>query len=1003
MAKFARRLAIICIFATIFLSAASPAFGGGGREGDLARADELIKNREHEEAVLILTDFARRNPDKFDQAQMRLRKIYLIRDEFNRTADKLIDTLINHPEDNERILELSQRLYSLENENSPLLVNFVSRTREIAQFNYNRNQLRGIMERGREHLDRGECAAAMLVYAEGLNFMRDEFYSSDYGDAIENEVRRQTERINSMLASFPQQSSQIAAISTELVRAVNTGDITRINEITGRLTPAMNNFIALKQELYAADSSLERILNGIRAATQELNDRNHLAFISMVINGRSDETIQEGMLGAFDTQWRISIGSVVDAYAMYVARENAAALAVFNASDFTAGAAALNRLDSYINMTPVYFERHRQLFGSRNPPSITLFGSTVLNMDIHQYLEIRALNESNNFLRQAANAANNQNIDRTSLSRWQSGNINAEQALNNEQQTRNTIAGIQRTIDNIITQATGVNTEINTHHKVEHITNAINAIRSLRAKLTADELQSAQRYYTIAHTSLNNVLPARRSQLERGRSFLNGETETNAGGSIIVHRYPSEALLELNSLLTLLTADLQTGNTILTQYRNEQPALIADEGITATRTNHQTTVNELNELRAQCMVMAETAGTRSSQAEAYRQEGERFFRDAQSAFQRREYDLARERIQRADARFLESLEIQESASVRQMRDTQLIALDNQIAAAAYDSILVEVRNMVTEARNFYYSGNFLQAEDRLLRAGNRWRTINTEENSEVIYWLGIVRTAMSTSSSRVIPPTAPLYAEMSQLLSQAQRNYEEGVRLVNSGQRAQGLARFDEARKLTQEVRLLFPINQEAGLLELRIEQFLDPPAFNAAFEQRLTRARAGTRSRSMEAFADLLNLAEINPNYPNMRSIVNQAEIDIGLRPPPPNPADIAQSGELIASARRIYDSNQTTQFNAAIRQLDQAIQLNPDNQEAPRLRDMIVARTNVPPNTVLSREDEAEYQRALRETNAGNHFVALAIVEQLLQNQRNRNVTKLIELQRRIRSMVL
>jgi len=1002
MAEFARRLAIICIFASLLLSAAFPVFGGGGRETDLSRADELIKNKEHEEAILILTDFARRNPDKFDQAQQRLRKIYIIRDEFNRTADKLIDTLINNPEDNERILELSQRLYTLENENSPLLINFVARTREIAQFNLSRNQLRSILERGRELLNRGECAAALLVYAEGLRFMRDEFFSSGYGDAAENEVRLQTERINSMIASFPQQSSQITSISNELTRAVNTGDITRINEITGRLTAAIINFTALKQELYTADSSLAAILYRIRAGAQETDDRNHLAFIAMVIHGRYDEEFQEGMLGAFDTHWKNTISAVVDAYAAYIARENSAALSVFSASEFTAGTASLNRLDSFINLTPMYFERHRQFFGNSNPRTIALYGNTILTSDIHQFLEIRALYESNNILRQTSNAAGSQNIDRTSLTSWQSGNINAAQALSAEQQTRNTVSGTQRTIDSIIAQATAVNTEINALHKVEHITNTINAVRNLRAKLASEELQSAQRYYTIAQSSLNSNLPGRRALLERGRNFLNGETQTNAAGSSI-QRYPAEALRELNALLSLLNSDLQSGNAILDQYRNERESIAADEGIMSTRESHQTTVNELNELRSQCITLANTAGTRASQAEAYRQEGERFFREAQSAFQRREYDLARERIQRADSRLLESLEIQESASVRQMRDTILVSLDNQIAAAAYDSILAEVRNMVNDARNFYFAGNFLQAEDRLLRAGNRWRTINTEDNSEVTYWLGIVRTAMSTSSSRVIPQTAPLYAEMSQLLSQAQRNYEEGVRLVNAGQRAQGLVRFDEARKLTQEVRLLFPINQEAGILELRIEQFLDPPAFNAAFEQRLATARAGTRARRMEAFADLLNLAEINPRYPNMRAIITQAEIDMQLRPPPPNPADIAQSRELTASAQRILDNNQTTQFNAAIQQLDQAIRLNPENQDAPRLRDQIVARSNVPSNTVLSREDEAEYQRALRETDARNHFVALAIVEQLLQNPRNRNVTKLIELQRRIRSMVL
>jgi hypothetical protein len=153
-----------------------------------------------------------------------------------------------------------------------------------------------------------------------------------------------------------------------------------------------------------------------------------------------------------------------------------------------------------------------------------------------------------------------------------------------------------------------------------------------------------------------------------------------------------------------------------------------------------------------------------------------------------------------------------------------------------------------------------------------------------------------------------------------------------------------------------------------------------------------------MEAYADILNLAEINPGYPNMRAIITQAEIDIGIRPPPPNPADITRSRELTASANRILESNQTAQYAVARAQLDEAIRLNPQNQEAPRVRDRLISRTNVPGNIVLSSQDEADYQRALQELQSGNNLVAFALVERLMQNPNNRNVTKLVELQRRI-----
>ncbi|MCL2196160.1 MAG: hypothetical protein FWB77_00945 [Treponema sp.] len=998
MAKSARTAAIqdvtrqrltAFIFFSIFMlfAAESALFAAGGMEADIIKADTLISEREYDKAISLLSDFARRHPDKFDLAQRRLRIIILLREDFNRAADELIHTLLNDPENNEKILELTRQLHTLEKADSPLLANYLSRTMEIAQFNVNRKRLLDIMERARDFLDKGECNSAVMVYAEGMDFMRDEFYTSGYGANVENEIRRETERMNTVIASFQQRSSQMGTVSADMIRALNAGDTARINEITSRITVAMDSFIALKQEMHTVNNIFTRTLNQIRTNDPEIIDRNHLSFMQVIINGRHDENAPEGILGSFDTYWNNSIGSVTSAITQYIQSANSASLSAFNAGNYQSAASSLNRTEIYANLSPLYFEKHRQLFTS-SAQTITLFSNNILRNDIAPFLEIRSLSAANASLLQASNAGVNMNISHSA------------RTLNEELQTRNSIVAMRNTINSIRINANQTNAQIAVHHRAPYITDALAAIEKLSSTLQIEELQSAQRYYTIAHNNIQQSLASRRSELERGRNFLNGESRTSANGIITIFRYPSEALGELTAMLSAVNIDLQNGNSIMEQHRSEAAAFSSNASIASSRTGQQNVINELSAIRAQGMALAETARSRSAQAEAYRQDGERLLREAQAAFQRQSYDLARERIQRASDRFNESLEIQESASLRQIRDTQLINLGQQINIAENENIIVEVRNLVNAARTSYFNGDFQQAEDSLTRARNRWRLTNPDENEEIIYWMGIVRTAMSANSGRNIPATAPLYAEMSQLLSQAQRNFEEGVRFVNAGQRASGIAKFDEARSLTREVRLMFPVNQEAGILELRIEQFLDPTAFNSSFEQRLRNAVAGTRARSIEAFADLQNLAELNPRYPNMRSILTQAEIDMGYRPPPPNPANIARSRELTAAASRIVESNTRAQYEVALAQLNEAITLNPENTEATRVRDRLLSRMSVPGNLVLSSEDEADYQRALRELQAGNNLVALTLVERLMQNPSNRNITKLIELQQRILS---
>jgi hypothetical protein len=1007
MVNSARR-SIFLYFSACFLLLASlsPVFGGGNREADLAAADALISERQYDEAIQILTTFSRRKPSSFDQAQQRLRKIYQIREEFNRTADEMIDTLLNDPENAEKILNLTNRLEALEGPNSPLLLSFILRTREIAQFNVYRNRLRVILENGRAALDRRNSEDALHIYSGGMGFMRDEFFAAGFGDSIESRVALGTQRVNSALEAFRESSTNLGTVSTEMVRAVNSGNLTTVPQITSRLTSAMDRFIALKRDMYTSVDTFDSILAGLRAADPEMGDRNHLAFFSRVISGRPGERIQEGMLGAFDNYWENSVVLIVNAILQNAERTYMTGFAAFGSGDYSNAATAFDRADSFINLSPIYFEKRLSLKGGARAQPVALLGNSIVPDDVQSFARLRAMSEAGNYLRQAANLAGRVNtlvkVERTPLVQWQEGSIATAAALNAEQQTRSTITEVQTAIQNIIASANRVDAEIKPHTDAPYIRDAINLIEKINSDAAGEGLKAAHRYYTIAGSDLQRSLAARKSELERGKNFLDGQRRTNAEGVVRVERYPAEALQTLTAMLSALSGDLQRGNSLTAYYRNDSAAARADAQVTAVQTSSAQIIDELNSLNAQAQALAQTARSQTSLAEAHRQEGERLFREAQTAYQRKTFDVARDRLQRASDRFNNSLDVQESASLRQSWDTQLLNLGQAISVAENEVVIAEVRNLVNNARVTYFAGNFQQAEDNLIRARNRWRITNPTENEEIIYWLGIVRGAMSARSGRVIPATAPLYPEMSQLLSTARKNYEEGVRFINAGSRAQGLAKFDEARRLTREVRLMFPVNQEAGILELRIEQFTDPDVFNASFEQRLRTAIAGTKQRSIESFADLQNLAEINPRYTGIRAILNQAEIDMGYRPPPPNPRDIARSRELTASASRILEENTTTLYEVALTQINEAIALNPENNDAARVKDRLLNRMSVPGAIVLSSQDEDEYQRAVRELQAGNNLVAMAVVERLMQNPRNRNITKLIELQRRIQSVL-
>jgi len=61
----------------LLLAAIMPVYTGGGGDKGLSGADALIKEKEYEEAILILAEFFGNNPERFDEVRPRVRLQFL--------------------------------------------------------------------------------------------------------------------------------------------------------------------------------------------------------------------------------------------------------------------------------------------------------------------------------------------------------------------------------------------------------------------------------------------------------------------------------------------------------------------------------------------------------------------------------------------------------------------------------------------------------------------------------------------------------------------------------------------------------------------------------------------------------------------------------------------------------------------------------------------------------------------------------------------------------------
>ncbi|MDR0719569.1 MAG: hypothetical protein LBF78_08040 [Treponema sp.] len=987
----------------VFFAAAVPLEARGTRDAVLQEADSLIENKRYDDAIQTLTEYIKINPDKFDDAQKRLQRIVKLREQYNTFADELLDVLVNDPDNNEKIVELTDRLTSIEPASNPSVRRFLNQIRALAAFNLNRKRLDNIMEQGRALLVQGDYGGALRMYASGLDIYRADFFDSGFGEEMEQAARTGIEVLERGVNEFGPVAERLDSAVQRLSGLPQDAAPEQINESYGEFASVVAELTRIFGSIVEVGNSFEENLIVLQSADENIGDQSFLAFAGRLIRGPADRG--EGMIGALDRYWQDRAGRG-ERYVASLAERNFNAVKGALAADSYGQLSLIDQTRDYLgilfNMDDIWLGFYR----AAGMPETTIFDKPVLVSKVPDVLRHESMDRSLAFMRILNDIGERSEVLTSpgflALNNFRQGTMNAAAAVSEELVNRrnfNALAGEVSALED------GVSLDIALigNDGASYLQDTLSLAKALNEKLKNQEFAAIVRRYTISNEDLFGEVSARETEFAEANRMLQG-ISLESGGTVFIAHYPAEALAAFTGMSLKASVNLNSGRELLDAYAAESPDLIAS-GVSARNvaplySEAGRLVSRLEDLRSRSGALSADARTRIARADALRLEGDRLIQESRAALGRNNFDIARDRLDRATNRYNESLSIQESASLRSSWDTRLLELGADIVRIENEIVVRDVRALVTNARNNYYAGNLEQAEDQLVRAQNRWNTTNSTADPEVIYWLGLVRGALSLQSQRTIPPTAPLYAEMSQFLSDAKKNYEEGVRLSQNNQKQSALQSFDKARQKTREVRLMFPMNKEARLLDLRIEQQMDLPAFNAAFQSRLNEAVAGTKPdrRSPESFADLQDLVEINPSYPRIRELLSQAEIDMGYRPPPPDPRDLAESTRLTREAQAILNLRDQEQYPFALTRLDRALELNPNNNDAMIAKDVVLTRMTGTGIIVLDYDSQREYDRAVQEYIQGNYLTANAIVQQLLQNPRNRNSTLILELQRRI-----
>ncbi len=990
----------------------------------LTGIDAVIADTDYNRALLLLNQYVVLYPDQFDDVQERIKKIMNARQSYMNLAQKLIDVIQNEPENNEKKLDIITQLQTLEKHPSEEHLAFIRQAKVAAQFTYYRALFNKIMKDGGSLVAANKYSDAVVRFQQGFSLYQDDFYEQYTDGAVTGPVKSALSAINENASSFNSIQISLNGACTALINAVQAGNYPESQAAFAVVKREFSRFAQIRNAVASAGFELDDLFQKLKEKQPDLTDSSFLPFASRFTLGKTGDP-DTGILGAMDAEWNVLVERIKPVlYQQIVKQEGVFADSTGGSNVFSTAKPSRQALvlmrdfaDMACSVNALYDMRYNS--SSRS----TKIGSQY---DASMQYVIRLVQA---VLSQLENIDGyKKEKDETAiLERPMNPALSLRSKDNGYTDRKLAAAGVYSMISNDSAGELKADWYTNGGMIPAVATEAAAGITIKDPVLEWKNLRSVYDFLCTASAARADT-EAAKEWVETASFFADAAEkiadEYTAGIGLALHLfagigssdtilfhgnqlpagvYPAESLETVQSIQKTLPGDrnlLVKSQETLAAGGNIQPLYVVSSKKIAD------SIAVLDSVYLKSSQLADSAGERILLAQRAKNEADLRYSHALEALHKEDFNTARDYLQRARTKYNESLSYQESLSLRSLSDKQLGSLGGEIAKAENQIVVYEVRHLKNQAKTEYYNGNFEQASNLLVRAKTRWELTNVEEDLEITNMMALVSTAMSMKTGRIIPPTAPLYPEMSQILNIAHQYFDTGKKLMTQGARMDAVDILNKAREKLRELQQVYPLNQEASLLTLRIDQLVNPDEFSRSFTQKVQSARQNYKDLSQRqvAYTSLLDLYEINPEYPGLKQLIYNIEIEIGVRQKPADKTEIHHSDILTGEAQRIVEEagRDEIKLRLALSKVDEAIKLNPDNDDAMLLKDRIQMTIGGTAAVVLTSEDEQKYQQAIQELQKNNIIGANAIVEQLLQNPVNRRSAKVLDIQKKVKALL-
>ena len=958
------------------------AFSKGSAEEDYATARSLLEESKNTAALQDIINVIENKPESMESGISLARKTMKNQAEFQKTFHELIELLRVDPNNNLKRIAIINKMEILESDMDPDLRAFLDKVKTSSFYAIYRIKFNDLMNEGIKLIEAKKYNDAAKTFIQGFSMYDGEAMDEDKNAQISGILKKEFDLVKSDAKKYEAAYAEFISDVNKYREKAFSSSLSSLENELNALKNSSSRLRNITGSLIRSGASLKQVYLNERKKNVE-TEESILPFAYRLTIGRDSAKGYEGVEGAMEAGVHEPLYSLADSHWQEIKKLWFESCDTFDFENDIS-------IDKNLSLIDFHLKSLTEIYSVINTRSGSRFGKTVDSQDKKR----NSLAELNKIMDSTKKYYSRFLAIREKIQPISSSYTGSSDELRDSrnpkiktlkaeiQELESMMVSVKKLSESLITYSAS---DLAKEQEALEAKNSLLLSNMDKARLIC--------YEELAIINNRSGKKAFAETKQRYDSFMNNKQKTDKIS-------PAEARQELLSLKEIVKLDIRILNNFI---KDTDPSVSESSKVFAENKNGiEKTIASLKNLSG--VVETDLANTESTllKIQLAKNEADLRFEEAKWNLASSNFSAARKNIELSRTRTNDALDLEENLEYRQMTDERLAKLGKEINDTENAVVVKDVRAYLEKAKKDYFNTNFIRAEEALISARSRWAVTHVDPNEEVENWLTIVTTAGTLKTARTIPPSAPLYPQMIQLLNNANQLYLDAEQKIKSGQRSEALNNLNQAKDNIRQVLLIFPYNEIAGQLSLRIDKLIDPVNFNTQFKRKVQAIKNDYKRNSQKSYSELLDLYNIDKNFPGIAALKDEIEIYLGLKFPPPNLKAIADSAELTKSAQAIYRSGNRLSFSIALQQLDSAIKLNPQNITAIQLKDAIQMTMGGAAVIVLSAADETKYQQAVAELQRGNKIIAAALVEQLMQSPNAKNSAKVRELKKRIDALL-